>query len=182
MTTATSSPYRRDNYFGKTPADEAQQRGHSECAGTEAAEFIAFNELLTLTSPICRRALTDLDREIELSEPELYLPKQVDRGTHRIEYRQHRHRRRYNPETGWINWGETTSTAVPDSITKEVYMQAVHNYLWQQHLRDIDAWLTFAESKWHDQSLDADESLAALIRTVRAYRNPQNTDVTEVPE
>ena len=177
-----SSPYPRDNFWGDDQDHEQPRRGHTECAGTDPASYLAFRELAALTTPICERSLDERGEEIELSDPEMYLPKQIERSCYRIEYRQHRHRRRYNPETGWINWGETTSTVVPE-VGKQIYMQAVENYLCDRGVRhsNIDAWRQYAERLFHDQQLTSTGALTRLIAKKRAYDDPQNRQVAEVP-
>lgn len=158
----------RDNWWGEDQDDgaDADAGGHDEVGGTDAAEWVAYQQLLDLVAPVCERT------GIELSEPTLYLPKQHAVAGGSIEYRQHRHRRRVNPETGYINWGETTSTDVPE-FDEETYEVAVHNYLANrlagQDLRvtQIEAYLEHANALWHDPQYDAFGSLEQFVRYVR---------------
>lgn len=208
---ADGSPYPRDNYWGEA-ADSADRdrTGHDELAGTDGAEYLAFQQLLALTEPICERTkhsapwnggrdaelcawLFDRERidgrgqqlhrqqgEQPLSEPELYLPKQVERAGRIIEYRQHRHRRRYNPDTGYVNWGETTATGIPE-VDGATYMQAVHNYLWQNGVqgRHIKDWLAYARRLFRDQQLSSHEALEVFIRKKRQF---DRQEINHVPD
>lgn len=182
--TATSrSPYPRDNWWGEADADESRTTGHTECSGTDPASYLAYRELLALTTPVCKRSLSELDETVELTDPEFYLPKQVERSNRYVEYRQHRHRRRVNPDTGWINWGETTATAVPE-VDEDTYLLSVHNYLWRNHVRQkhVTDWLRYAKRLFQDQQLSSKEALAVFIRKKRAFDDPRNLRVTEVPK
>jgi len=92
-----------------------------------------------------------------------------------VSYRQHRYRRRVNPDTGYINWGESTSTAVPE-IDEETYMQAVNNYLAENGITNsnIETWLAYAERLYSDPSMNSKESLITFIERKREYdRNLQ---------
>lgn len=107
-----------------------------------------------------------------------------DRPVRFVEYRQHRHRRRVNPETGWINWGESTSTAVP-GVEEDVYMLAVRSYLLDNGVqRHVDDWLAYANRLFHDPNLSSKQALATLIRNKRNYdadrRNP--TETATIPD
>jgi hypothetical protein len=182
--TAQESPYPRDNYWGEvsdnSDSDESESPGHDEPAGTDAAEYLMFRELSELESLICGRSLNTLDQKTELSDPELYVPKTVDLGTRSLEYGQHRHRRRINEETGWINWGETTWTDVPE-VDGQTYMQAVHNYLWRNGVQvtNIEDWLAYARRLFNDQQLNSKEALATFIRKKRAY---DQREIYQIPD
>lgn len=164
------SPYRRDDYFGADDRDADLEGGHRDCQGTDPPEYLMFQQLAALTDRLCARTLREHDREAPLSDPCLYLPKQHETEHGYIEYRQHRHRRRVNEETGWINWGESTSTAVPE-VEQDTYEQAVHNYLWENGvmLANTDDWLTYADRLYHDPQFNSKEALRKFIDVKRAY-------------
>lgn len=173
------SPYRRDNFWGDGDDPDART-GHVEVAGTDPASHLAHRLLLELVEPVCARTLRERDEEIELSEPCFHLPKQTDRGTHFVEYRQHNHCRRINEETGYINWGETTSTALPQ-VDFETYMQAVENYLFdrlyddtgekivltEREIKRMQARKRRAERLFREQQQDSHSALGEFIRQVR---------------
>jgi len=173
------SPYRRDNFWGEDSPPEPST-GHREVSGTDPAEHIAHWLLLDLVEPICGRTLREREEEVELSEPRFHLPKQTDRGTRFVEYRQHPHRRRVNEETGYINWGETTSTALPQ-VDFETYMGAVENYLFNRlydaangslvirdrDIRKIKARKRRAKRLYDTEGINSHTALAELIRQVR---------------
>jgi len=75
-------------------------------------------------------------REVELTDPELHIPKNAsdEFGTH--EYGQYRHRRRVNPETGYISAGESTSVHIQDR-PEEQFLTLVREWL---HARDGELW------------------------------------------
>lgn len=108
-------------------------------------------------------------KAVRLTEPLFYCPKQTTKanGT-MVEYRQHRHRRRYNPETGYVNWGETTATGLPQ-VDEETFMQAVHNYLaGREHRYTMtDEYLQRARRLFRDQNHDSHSALETFIRQVR---------------
>lgn len=195
QTESSTSPYPRENYWGslhQSQDDEDDLGGHSETQGTDPAQYLAYRQLAQLVDPVCGRSLRLHDREVPLSEPCLYLPKQHakelpslddDSTVIYLEYRQHRHRRRVNEETGWINWGEGTSTAIPEHIDEDVWMLAVHNYLANRGVlySNVEDWLAYARRLYTHPDMDAVESLAKLIGKKRAFDDPDNMNVTEVP-
>lgn len=163
-----SDQHRRDNYWGGDREVEPDG-GHAEVDGTDAAEYIAFQELLSFVQPICGRTLEKTGEKVELSEPTMYLPKEKETSTGRIiEYRQFRHRRRVNPDAGYINWGESTSTDIPE-VTWEVYWQAVHNYLATHgvNITNVEDYLQRAKRFWHDQQLNSHEAMTQVVKHVR---------------
>jgi hypothetical protein len=174
-----ASPYRRDNHW----ADNEQAptpTGHVETAGTDPARHIAFQKLLELVTPVCARTREETGESIELSEPYFHLPKQSDRGTYIEEFRQHNHQRRVNEETGYINWGETTATGLPD-IGEETFIQAVENYLFDRlydetgdqivltdrEIRLMRSRKDRARRLYNDQEYDTVGGLAEFIRQIR---------------
>lgn len=181
----SNSPYRRDNYFGKTEEDERRQTGHVETEGTDAAMYLAYDHLSNFAELVCGRTLESSGREQPLSEPLMHLPKQHETDHGYIEYRQHRHRRRVNPETGWINWGESTSTAVPE-VDKDVFMLAVSSYLRENGVQPgtTERWTAYARRQYHDPQLSSQEALAKLVARKREYdSNRQNAHETaELPD
>jgi len=175
------SPYSRENYWGEiADQDSADGTGHDELAGTDVAEYLMFHELSALAPLICGRSLQTLNIEQELSDPKLYVPKTVDLGTHSLEYGQHRHRRRINEQTGWINWGETTHTDVPE-VDFETYMQAVHNFLWRNGVQVtlVEDWLAYARRLFKDQQLNSKEALRTLIAKKRAW---DRREIDQIPD
>ncbi|QLD84804.1 hypothetical protein HWV23_03435 [Natronomonas halophila] len=161
----------RDNWWGDDTTPD-RQRGHVEVAGTDAAEHKARQLALRFCQPLCRTQLEEpawnggrpaellawlvdddcidgrgdvLHREqkpVELTAPKLPLPKERELGGQTIEYGAHRVRRRYNPETGYINFGETTGTTIPE-FGYEIYKLCVHTYLGEREFRisEGDAYL-----------------------------------------
>jgi hypothetical protein len=170
--TTNESPYPRGNYYGELDDQDNgndQDIGHDELAGTDPAAYLAFQYLSELTNPICARSRREDDREIELTEPSFYLPKQRERqtvGYH--EYRQHRHGRRINPETGYINWGESTSTGLPE-VDYETYRQASELYLQEREISliNLDEYRQYRDRVWHDPQYNSHGALEQFIRFVR---------------
>lgn len=163
----------RENWWGDESDQADVDGGHSEVTGTAAADFIVHQLLLSVTDPICERTLGETGEEVELSEPCFYLPKQreIADGVY-VEYRQHRHRHRVNEETGWVNWGESTATAVPQ-VGREKFFAAVHSYLAKRLARkgltitNIEDYHEQAGRFWHDQQLDSHGSLKKFVEYVR---------------
>lgn len=153
----------RDDWWGETETDENVNRGHHSVAGKDPAEYIAFHHILEFCDPICEKTSRPL------SDPEFHLPKQkeISDGVF-IDYRQHRHRRRVEPVSGRINWGESTSTAIPD-VSWELYEQAVHNYLADRGVlvTNVEAYLQRAKRLFYDQKLNSHEALTELVSHVR---------------
>ncbi|AUG49584.1 hypothetical protein BVU17_18610 (plasmid) [Haloarcula taiwanensis] len=182
--------------------------GHSEEAGTDEAEHLARRYVLEFVQPICTATLRDtpnrgfaphfaliFDEEplgkgsnldamhrsnkiVELTDPCFHLPKQQESGGRTIENRQHRLRRRYNEETGYINYGEPTGTGIA-SFSEEIYEQCIHNYLWDRYrssqdgdgdglsVTNIEGYVEHADRLWHDPSQDSLGSLIQFIKHVR---------------
>lgn len=159
----------RENFWGEDDRDGAGRTGHSVATGTDPAEFVAHQLALELVDPICG------ETGGALSEPIFYLPKQIEIADGQfLEYRQHQHRRRFNPETGFINWGETTTTAVPE-FDYSVYKRAVHTYLASRDFRlpNVDEYLKYAEQVWGDPSMGSKDSLAQFVEYVRDREDPE---------
>lgn len=152
-----------ENWWGADEHTADRQTGHVEVSGTDPAEFVAHQLALSLVDPVCGETGT------ELTHPIFYLPKQIEIAPGQfLEYRQHRHRRRINEETGFINWGETTSTDVPE-FDYEVFRRAVHTFLASRDCRltGIDDYLEYAEQVWADPTMGSKDSLAQFVRYVR---------------
>jgi len=95
----TEEGYARENWWGRHDDNRGHEGGHVEINGTEPAKWLAHSYLMPLTVSVCEKT------GLRLSEPDFHLPKQIEVATDRyLEYRQHRHRRRYTPETGDIPW------------------------------------------------------------------------------
>jgi hypothetical protein len=73
-------------------------------------------------------ALHNENREVELSEPALHVPKDGGEEFGTREYGQFRHRRRVNEETGYVSGGESTGVWIQDRPTDE-FMELVGWYL-----------------------------------------------------
>lgn len=192
----------RENFWGDDCNEPPEPGGHSEVSGTDAPEQKARLLALRFEEPICTRTLNEpawnggrlaelvawlcdgeyidgrddqLHREQcvqSLTEPELPMPRQVEVGGRIIEYGSHRCRRRYNPETGYINWGETTGTGIPE-FDHDTYRLCVDTYLAErfegQKLRvtELEDYIEYAERVWSDPSMGSKDSLAQFIRHVR---------------
>lgn len=175
MSTQSGAPAlgARDNWWGEEPDQMDVEGGHSEVTGTEASDYIVHQLLLDLVDPICGVTYEETGREVELTEPCFYLPKQkeISPGVY-LEFRQCRHRRRVNEEEGLINWGETTSTEVPQ-VSEDTYRAAVHLFLAKRLARkgltltNIEDYHEQADRFWHDQQLDSHGSLKKFVEHVR---------------
>lgn len=156
----------RTNWWGDDDLDPDHHTGHAECPGTDKAQYVAFQLALDYLDPVCAETGN------QLSDPEFYLPKQRAVTGGHIEYRSHRHRRRVEPESGRINWGESTSTAIPE-FDYDVYLQAVGSYLMQRHTNDgltltkIDDYVEHADRLWSDPSQNSHGALTEFVRYVR---------------
>lgn len=133
QTQAAKSPYPRRNFWGDDLDDDADESpGHTELSGTDKWEYVAWEFLVNTGTLLC----SETGRE--LSDPELHLPKLFEDDCRSIEYGQHRHRRRIEPESGRINWGETTSTRL-DPRPKDEFMQVVDLVLdWVEQSRGFE--------------------------------------------
>jgi hypothetical protein len=192
----------RTNFWGDDDGDDLDGGGHSECVGTDAAEHKARELALRFCQPLCRTQLEEpawnggrraeqfawlLDGECidgrgdvlhreqraqELSEPKVVLPRQVDVGSRIIEYGAYRCRRRVNPETGYLNWGETTGTAIPE-FDEDIYQLCVHTYLAERDCRltGIEQYLEYAERVWTDPQYSSTDALEQFIRKVREWED-----------
>ncbi|MFC7134322.1 MULTISPECIES: hypothetical protein [Salinibaculum] len=152
----------REDFWGELDAGQDDTNGHDEIEGTDPAEYIAFQHIAEFVAPICAKTGD------ELSDPEFYLPKQHETPHGYVEYRQHRHRRRWNPETGYINWGESTSTGLPE-VDYETYRTAAANYLSERGIRltHIEEYEQLLDRFWHDPQYNSHDALAQFIRVVR---------------
>jgi len=157
----------RENFWGDGEPDDdpTVDGGHDpdRHPGTDAAEYVAHQLALRVVEPICG------ETGQPLSDPVLYLPKQVQVGDGQfIEYRQHRHRRRVEPESGRINWGETTWTAIPE-FDYDTYRLCVHTYLAERgcRLTAVDDYLDYAECVWRDPQFGSKDALEQFVRHIR---------------
>ena len=152
----------RENFWGETD-DEPANGGHDETLGTDPAAYVAHQLALRVLDPVCSKTGR------ELTEPTLYLPKQTKVADGKtIEYRQHRHCRRVEPASGRINWGETTSTAIPE-FDYDVFRLCVHTYLAERgcRLTAVDNYLEYAERVWHDPQFGSKDALEQFVHHVR---------------
>jgi hypothetical protein len=156
----------RENFWGDDPdPDPDAGGGHREVAGTGAASYVAHQLALRVVDPVCRETGRELD------EPSFYLPKQVKLADGQyLEYRSHRLRRRVEPESGRINFGESTGTDVPE-FGYETYRLAVHTYLAERDVRltEVDEYLERAECFWHDPQYNSVGALRQLVAYVREH-------------
>ena len=73
-------------------------------------------------------ALHSENREVELTDPELHIPRSMPDQWANVDYGQYRHRRRVNEETGYVTGGESTGVYIADS-PEPVFMEAVEIFL-----------------------------------------------------
>lgn len=194
----------RENYWGGDAKDVEADGGHSECDGVDDAAYIARQLVLDNIQPVCaahrygtpNRGFaphfawlfdeplgvgSDLDamhaeqRTVELSDPAIHLPKQRKTSHGFEEYRQVQHRRRYNPETGYINWGESTATEIPE-FGEDRYWQAIGLYLIKRYSRsdgggltltNLEDYVDHAGRLWSDPTQNSHGSLTEFVRYVR---------------
>lgn len=190
----------RENFWGDEDTESTDRGGHSEVSGTDAPEQLARRYALRFEDAICTRTLNEpgwnggrtaelvawlcddecIDgrgnqlhheqTEQSLTDPLLPMPRQIEVGGRIIEYGGYRCRRRYNPETGYINWGETTGTGIPE-FDHDTYQLCVDTYLAERfeslRVTDIDDYLEYAERVWSDPTMGSKDSLAQFIRYVR---------------
>jgi hypothetical protein len=158
----------RENFWGGSDDLDADRGGHSECLGTDPPEHIAQQLVLHLVDPVCN------ETGRPLSEPVFHLPKQqsVSTAGHTIECLPHRHRRRIEEHSGRINWGETTSTDIPE-FEYETYRLCVHRYLAERDCRltSVDEYLEYAEQVWRDPQYGSKDALVQFIRKIREWED-----------
>lgn len=114
---------------------------------------------------------------VELTDPSIKLPKKHEG---RPDAGCERHRRRINPETGYINGGESTATVIEDRPVDK-FMGVVEDYLDLQrtffekdkkHIRDFARSL---KCNQHNNDMDDEVIMARIISEVREQRNrPQD--------
>lgn len=186
MSTHTTSPYSRENFWGDLEADDqARETGHSELRGVDGAEYVAFQYVHLVSDPICKRALRQWGTEIELTDPGIRLPKEVDHGTHVEEFGTFPYSYRVNPETGWLNWDGATGVAVPGPDEREYYSAAEWYLSANQACIDDKSfaqWLVYAKQLYHDPQFNTKEAFIQFVRHKRAYDDPQNRDLTAIPD
>jgi len=157
----------RSNWWGEDD-DQELPGGHAEIEADDPAEYIAFAQLQQLTDPVCN------ETGRPLSEPEFYLPKQHWNGHGFDEFRSHRHRRRVEPVSGRINWGESTKTDIPE-VGYGTYIEAVGRYLMERHSNDaltltnIEQYVEYADQIWADPSQNSHGSLTKFVSYVREH-------------
>lgn len=166
MSTNTDEPPAlgaRGDWFGRDDPETDAPTGHTETGGTDPAAFIAHQLALRFCDPVCG------ETERDLSEPAFYLPKQQELANGRYqEYRQHRHRCRVEPESGRINWGESTYTDIPE-FDYGTYRLAVHTYLAEREfqLSAVDEYLEYADRLWSDHQYGSKDALEQFVEYVR---------------
>lgn len=174
---------------------------HSFAPGVDPSEYIAFTLLYDDARMLCSRTLSGdpyqplragfawldgdtsdvahdpdaIHRElhaVELSPPAIHLPKQSDGDFRRVEYGQYPHRRRFNPETGYINWAESTSTQL-DDVDTDRFLALVEEWLAACHadlrtgVRE-DA-VDLARRHKKNPTLNDVEALSDVVEKVREY-------------
>lgn len=73
-------------------------------------------------------AMHEENEQMELSEPQLHIPKRAPEKAGMKDYGQYRYRRRVNPETGYITGGASTAVVVGD-LPKEEFMTVISTIL-----------------------------------------------------
>jgi len=117
----TADDARRDNWFGEGDTETATAE-HSDHGPPDKDARLAHLLLRECAPKLCGRGVAELAADeqeerllldvapafLTLTEPELHIPKSGSDtfGTH--DYGQYRHRRRYNPKSGYISSGEST--------------------------------------------------------------------------
>jgi len=113
--------YRRDNWWGDNDFEVADGE-HADYGPPDKDARLAHLILRQCTPKLCGRSVDELadDDEqkqivldvapanLELTEPELHIPKNGSETFGTQDYGQFRHRRRYHPESGYITGGEST--------------------------------------------------------------------------
>ena len=119
-------------------------------------------------------ALHSMKREVELSDPQLHIPRSMPDQWGGVDFGQYRHRRRLNEETGYISGGESTGIYLADS-PEPLFMEAVNLYLMGQNFmeRRAEELRSYARSlKREGQLRDVD----ILERVIYAADNNEQTD------
>lgn len=111
----------RDNWWG-TGDDQIADAEHSDHGSPDKDARLAHLILRECAPKLCGRSVSELTADdeqeqlvleeapqfLELTEPELHIPKSASNTFGTRDYGQFRHRRRYHPESGYISAGEST--------------------------------------------------------------------------
>lgn len=103
---------------------------------------------------------------IELTEPIVHVPLETDRGTHTVDYRQHRHRKRIDPEHGYI--GGVAFDELPIGEFLDVVEDVLSNAKAEHFFRDekIEGWIAEAKEMKQDPAMSDQDVLTELIATM----------------
>jgi len=119
-----------------------------------------------------QEALHHENRAVPLTDPAVKLPKRTagDRPDTGCE----RYRRRYNPETGYLNGGETTASVLQRRPCEE-FMEVVDEYLGLQpffddEIEDLRQYARRLKGQQHHNGMNDEEILSRVIERVRDWR------------
>ena len=195
----------RNNWWGESDDDTLDENtDHDRVDPNDPAEIIAHKILRETATVVCATTLLDspkpptrtaelfafLDGEtwdkyalhtenesIELTDPTIRLGQHAPDSTLVGEYGCERHRKRYNPETGYITGGETTGVLIQDRPRDEL-LSVIENWLRGVAARgdngiregDVDEGLVYAErlkeNAHHNGFRDVD-IMAKVVSKVR---------------
>lgn len=109
-------------------------------------------------------ALHECNREVELTDPEVFAP---------VEGRPSRHRKRYNPDTGYLTGGETTAVRIKDR-PHDALLRVVDDWLGgrrgslrESEKEEIRDYCSRMKKNQHASGLSDLDILTKVVRRVR---------------
>lgn len=113
--------------------------------------------------------------EVELTDPELYVPKDHEGSIRHVEYGQHRYRRRYDPEHGYI--GGVVLDDLPTAEFLEIVELVLGTIQERHHFREerIERWFGLAKRLKREPEMTDEDVLTALLTEVYQNRRMRET-------
>jgi len=117
----------RENFWGNDTSEESNttEQGHTELPGTSYEEFVAHAILRHGADMLCPECLHKHDRTTVISDPQEYVPKEVETSWGSVELHVLRHRRRVctHEDCGYMSFGGVLADRDTDAfldLVKEV--------------------------------------------------------------
>lgn len=154
----------RQNFWGEDDdTDESTPTGHVELPGTSREEFVAHAILRHGADMLCPECLYEHDRTTVISDPQEYVPKEVEASWGTVELHVLRHRRRVCPheDCGYMSFGGVLADRDADAFLElvEEVLQSVDLPPSQHEKLFNDARARKLDGRFHD-----DENMKRLVR------------------
>lgn len=160
----------RENFWGQDTDEQSPTTGHAELPGTSREAFVAHAILRHGADMLCPECLYEHDRTTTISDPQEYVPKEVETSWGTVELHVLRHRRRVCPheDCGYMSFGGVLADREADEFLElvEEVLQSVDLPPSRHEKLFNDARARKLDGRFHDSE--------NMKRLVRELENPDS--------